>query len=227
MGLLDLPAELRLRIYDYLPELCPDRQGSVAPNFNTPAVCRASRQLHNETLPIYAGNSHFEIEIDESMNDQASRMTSWLRALGPLGVGHVRSLQLNCHWDIRQPIRWQGHVGFYIRLVKANDAWQCTAGTYPFARDTRDMRLQSVELVQHVVKQEVLQPIATRDKQALRCSDVELAVAAMGIVASHPISTSDTEQGELGRTRRREIWLDMEGQLFALNADKSPGAGGR
>jgi hypothetical protein len=49
--------------------------------------------------------------------------------------------------------------------------------------------------------------------------DVLFVLETMDIVASHPISSFDTEQSEAGRRRRRDIWSDMETKLSALAKD--------
>ncbi|RMY30486.1 hypothetical protein D0865_15239 [Hortaea werneckii] len=123
------------------------------------------------------------------------------------------------HWDASQPTRWQGHVGFYVRLEKGSNEWRCTTGTYPVARDMRGMRLESVELLRYVVRQNVLSRASQRENQALNASDIELIVSAMMIVANHPISAFDGEQSEAGKMKRRETWVDMEEKLLGLHAN--------
>ncbi|KAK5120039.1 hypothetical protein LTR85_007116 [Meristemomyces frigidus] len=191
----------------------------------TPAICRASHQLHRETLPIYARNHEFVLEIGNSdspkTNNHHTIATIWLQALGPLGIAHVRNLQLYSHWNISQPVRFQGHVGFYVRISKTDNTWECATGTSPSARDRRGMRLESVKLLQSVIQQNVLQPMAGRTKQAFLCSDVELVIAAMEVVASHTISAFEPEQSDSGKERRHEIWADMERQLLALGTTEA------
>lgn len=217
MSLLDLPAELRLRIYDYLPELCSSRP-TVNSVHTTPAICRTSRQLHYETVPIYARNSRFLIQTDASTSYGVDRTTLWLRALGPCGIEHVRDLQLNCHWQIDKPNRWAGHVGFYVRLEKADHVWRCTTGTYPVSKDIRGMRQKSVELLRKTVLQNVLNLVAAREKQGLVASDVELILEAMQVVGSHSLPASDMqlEHRDILSARSRSIWQDMDRRLLAL-----------
>lgn len=80
------------------------------------------------------------------------------------------------------------------------------------------MRLESVELLRYVVRQNVLSRASQRENQALRASDIELIVSAMVIVANHPISAFDTEQSEAGKKKRRETWVNMEESLLGLHA---------
>ncbi|KAK3686320.1 hypothetical protein LTR37_019958, partial [Vermiconidia calcicola] len=216
MGLLDLPPEIRLQIYDYLPDFSPGRNETVGPNVRlTPALCRAgSRVLREEALPLYAKTSSFIIQTDDNFN----RVDAWLQALAAGdALSKVQSLQLSRHWKIKQPSRWQGHVGFYVRVHLHDKTWQCTAGTYPFANDTRGMRLESVELLCSIVRQRLGQ------LGGLSRSDVEFIVEAMDIVASHPVSTFDSEQSEDGRRRRRDMYTTMERHLMALCSQSSNG----
>lgn len=112
-------------------------------------------------------------------------------------------------------------MGFYLRLQMIGGVWNCTAGTYPIANDVRGMRLESVDALRHVVMQRLRPPEAYVQRKNLSRPDVEFIVAAMEIVAAHPISTYDTDQSEAGRKRRREIWATMEGKLRALQASVS------
>lgn len=124
MALSTLPPELRLRIYDYLPDVVDRRSVAITDAKGLmPSICRTSRQIHQETIPIYAENTHFTIDTSEDSREGASLLTRWLAALGPSGVRRIRSLQLSRHWDASQPTRWQGHVGFYVRLEKGSNEW--------------------------------------------------------------------------------------------------------
>lgn len=211
MGLCDLPAELRVRIYDFLPDLQSDRHETVAPNIRiTPALCRTNRQLRAEALPIYVQNSHFVIQADDDPSDYDNRVATWLRAIGPVVIGKVKSIQLSRHWKIPQPSRWQGHVGFYVRLERLNTSWQCTTGTYPIAKDMRGMRLESVEVLHHIVRQRL--SVCT----GLTAPHVEFVLNAMDVVASHPITAYDVDQGESGSRAWRGIWMAMQRELLAL-----------
>ena len=217
MGLLDLPTELRIQILEHLPDLSYGRHETVGPNVRiTPAICRVSRVLREDALPIYAKTSSFIIQTDDCLNVINNRVQVWLQALGDVALSHVENLQLSRHWKIPRPSRWQGHVGFYVRLQLVDGAWQCTTGTYPIVNDMRGMRLESVDLLRHTVVQRLSQLSGSPGERGLSRADVECIVDAMDVVASHPISTFDTEQSEAGRRRRRGLWAEMEGQLFAL-----------
>lgn len=91
-------------------------------------------------------------------------------------------------------------------------------GTYPIANDVRGMRGESVELLRRIVESR-LERVERRSERGLEVEDVHFVVGAMDVVASHPISTFDTEQSEVGRQRRREGWHAMESKLWALDEE--------
>lgn len=116
MSLLTLPAELRLRIFEFLPELLPNVHRNILPHAKlTPPICRVNAILRRETLPIYATDSLFAVCIDDSPELWKHRIDCWISALGP-AISRIGSLQISRHWKTLQPERWQGHVGFYIRI---------------------------------------------------------------------------------------------------------------
>lgn len=116
MSLLTLPAELRLRIYDYLPQLTRSEHQEIWLNTElTPPICCVNSILRRETLPIYATNSTFAISMDDSPQKWKSRIDCLILALGP-AMSRVGCLKLSRHWRILQPQRNQRHVGFYIRI---------------------------------------------------------------------------------------------------------------
>ncbi|KAK5134866.1 hypothetical protein LTR08_005956 [Meristemomyces frigidus] len=215
MALLALPAELRLHIYDFLPQLSPNQYETTSLDLTrqTPSICRASQQLRSETVPLYMANSEFAIQTNSTSRQEQNRALTWLHSLGTLGLPYIRNLQLNRHWSIRNPTRYEGHVGFYVRLQKADGAWQCTVGTYPVAKDTRGRRIESVELLHQALRRTVLDGIGERERQVLRVGDLRVAVESMGIVGSHPIEAFDLDQKAGGL-----IWASMERKLDALEA---------
>ena len=214
MGVLDLPAELRMAIYGHLPDLASFRHVTISPNNPlTPAICRTSHVLREETLPLYASTAFFIIQIDEK-----ARLDSWLGALDANAISKVQGLQLSKHWNLEHPTRWQGHVGFYIRLQRTRDIWSCTVGTYPYANDMRGMRLESVEFLKRVVMKRLRPKSAWMEAKGLAKTDVEFVVRAMNVVASYPIPTSDMAPGEDGNRRRQIAWTRLKIELDALTA---------
>ena len=219
MGLLDLPTELRLHIFEYLPDLQYGRHETIGPNVRiVPEICRVNRILRAETLPLYARTSAFIIHVDDNLGPSDDRVQIWLLALGEDYLCEVQSLQLSRHWELKRPSRWHGHIGFYVRLHVHEQHWKCAAGTYPIANDMRGMRRESVDLLQQIVTKR-LKRVEGREKKGLSKDDVLFVLEGMDIVASHPISSFDTEQSEAGRRRRRDIWSDMERKLSAMADD--------
>lgn len=217
MGLLDLPAELRLQIFEHLPDLKYGRHEAVGPNYRiTPAICRVSHSLRKETLPLYAKTSSFIIETNDVVYNSNNRVQAWLAALGETAISYVQDLQLSRQWKAEKPQPWHHHDGFYVRFQLIDNVWKCTGGTYPIANDIRGMRSESVDLLRWIVLQR-LRKLTTEDETGgLSRSDVDFIVEAMGIVSSHPISTYNTDQSESGRKRRMEIWYSMERKLLDL-----------
>ncbi|KAK3116314.1 hypothetical protein LTR53_003441 [Teratosphaeriaceae sp. CCFEE 6253] len=219
MPLGTLPAELRLHIYSYLPELQAGHHQTVAPYATlTPGVCRASRWLRQETLLLHVSNAQFSIQADLDTFPKVDRVGIWLRALGD-AIRHVRSINLSRHWVVNTPTRWEGHVGFYFRMDRIGNEWRTSAGTYPICNDATAMRMVSVRLLQHFVREAVLQTVERREKSQLRQSDVELIAAAMNVVATRPLSVYDTEQGEAGGHGQSRAWTDLERGLWALTPE--------
>ena len=219
MGLLELPAELRISIYEFLPDLAYGRTETIGPSVRlTPAICRVCRMLREEALPIYAKTSSFVIHVEPSPKNRAQ---IWLQALGDRALNEVQDLHLSRDWNLGKPSRGQGHVGFYLRLQQISQTWRCTTGTYPTAHDIRGMRLESVELLHETVMQRLRHPSASGGEIGLSRLDIQFLVEAMGVVATHPISSFDTEQTENGRKRRHAIWARMKGGLLALGQPDS------
>lgn len=99
----------------------------------TPSICRVNTLLRRETLCIYAAHANFIISMDEGASFWPNRVASWLNALGPELLTRIRSIQLSRHWAIPSPLRYQGHVGFYIKvdLTKTRPPFSGLAWQYP------------------------------------------------------------------------------------------------
>ncbi|KAF2766800.1 hypothetical protein EJ03DRAFT_259583, partial [Teratosphaeria nubilosa] len=211
--LLHLPAELRLRIYDFLPDLWPGRHEVVGGSINiTPPICRTCTLLRTETVPVFAGNAHFAIQA--ARPDIETTVRRWLCEIGPAGVKKLQSLQWRCHWNLAMPTRGEGHVGFYLRLERtAEDQWLCATGTSPIARDSRGMRLESVELLRDTAKQHLGSTMLTRKHHHLTAPDILRMLEAVRIVADHPMPAFDPDRSDLARQCRHDIWSSMEREL--------------
>lgn len=229
-NLLSLPPELLSHILSFLPDLLPTSNPTiVGPSTPlTPSICRASRALRREALPLYASSRSFVIQTDEPCSHHEDRVHAWLDALGDEGVRFVRSLQLSMHWRLARPSRWMGHVGFYVRVQllggggRGAGEWKCERGTYPIVNDVRGMRLESVNLLQQVVGGRLLQAKdGVKGRRGLTRADVEFVVRAMEIVARHPIEAFDLEQSQEGRRGRRTVFEGMERELRGLGEGES------
>ncbi|KAK0264791.1 hypothetical protein B0A54_07670 [Friedmanniomyces endolithicus] len=221
MPLDTLPVELRLHVYEYLPELRINRHESVAPHTPlTPGICRASTWLRRETLPIYARNAHFGIQADDNAYPKGNRVQIWLSTLND-SIKHVQSFQLSRHWATNgPPTRGQGHVGFYIFFeCRSEDRWKVSGGTYPLIHDGRAGRGETLLRLLRVLKQTVLiRGVELRgEKPQLRREDVEGIAAAMDLVARRPFPADPlADQRAEGREARRKALEDLESALYAL-----------
>lgn len=144
----------------------------------TPSICRVNTLLRRETMCIYAAHANFIISMDEGASFWPNRVASWLNALGPELLTRIRSIQLSRHWAIPSPLRYQGHVGFYIKVDLTKTcppfselAWEnsvdvahhfrnlgepelhecVTGGTYPRARDSRHFRYHSLLQIKRII----------------------------------------------------------------------------
>ncbi len=216
MGLLDLPWELRAHILINIPDFAVGRTETVGPNVRiTPAVCRVCRILREEGLPIYARTGSYILQTDDDHQSPRNRLQLWLSALEGKPLSQVRSVQLSRNWNLKQPARWQGQVGFYLRLTLRGDAWDCATGTYPIHNDMRAMRFECIELLRHVISARLERKHGAGDLGLTR-ADVEYFSAAMDVIASRPVSIYDMEQGEAGRQSRQKVWQEIEARLCAL-----------
>ncbi|KAK3046666.1 hypothetical protein LTR09_011880 [Extremus antarcticus] len=101
--LFALPRELRDQIYTYVvtPKFtpvtpakyvrCPWFDHTIRANYIQPAICRASRQLRLETLPIYYSSHIFSIDLYRSNRANA---TFWLTKIGDENARHLQRLEL-------------------------------------------------------------------------------------------------------------------------------------
>lgn len=205
MSLLTLPAELRLKIYEHLPALYPNSQHNISPTSAlTPAICRTNTILRRETLPIYASDSLFAVCIDDSPVIWKCRIDSWISALGSTALSRIGSLQISRHWKLLQPQRWQGHVGFYIRIDKhsrkripsedvhsissVGKATDCpvgerrglhvTTGTYPmYVCDPVQSSIFFAKVDQILI---ILTTVRVRDSRNMRSESIELLAIVFG-----------------------------------------------
>ncbi|KXT01434.1 hypothetical protein AC578_9543 [Pseudocercospora eumusae] len=230
MSLITIPPELRLRIYEYLPDLQPNNLKNFTGHAAlTPSTSRTCHLLRHETIPIYASNSQFIFNIDDAATLWSRGTRIWAQLLfNNDSLSRVRSIYLSQHWQIPQPMRWQGHVGFYLLLerrktsepeessfpkawssrfvlAQTSGLWTVTTGTYPVSKDVRGMRLESVELLASTIRRH----FSDSDSEGLVPDDIDFSLQAMNIVATHPVL-------DLGLQRRQDIWLSMEDKLHKL-----------
>jgi hypothetical protein len=232
MGLLSLPAELRLRIYDFLPDL----QGTgntitiVSGRVLTPHISRTNKLLRQETLSLYARNARFAIYLTASSGPDrllSSAMTSWLNDLAGAGLARMSELFLSRNWEMSKPTRGQGHSGFYLKLDAGKDgpatsasSWKSTIGTWPIANNMKGMRLKSAEFLQQMVISR-LEGIDHDEGNAtiglgFAPNDLKFVIGAMDIVARHPFSAYDGDLGGDSEQRKRSEFERMERELMLL-----------
>ena len=122
---IELPAELRNRIYEFAViesdpidlivcccKHCPHMAIVVQP-----AVTRASRQLREESLPIFYGQNLFLGQAYEGY--VPAKMIRWLRAIGAQNRSHIKNLYVDFGEDLELlpvVIIAVGVVGVRVRL---------------------------------------------------------------------------------------------------------------
>ncbi|KXT15746.1 hypothetical protein AC579_1517 [Pseudocercospora musae] len=220
------------RIYEYLPDLQLNNLRNFSGHTSlTPPISRTSHLLRQETIPIYARNSQFIFNIDDASTLWCRGTKIWAYLLlNHDSLTRVRSIYLSQHWEIPHPMRWQGHVGFYLLLerrktstssmtaepfpkawssrfvlAQTSGLWTVTTGTYPVSKDVRGMRLESVELLASTIRKH----FDESDAEGLGPDDMKFLMQAMDIVATHPVL-------DLGLQRRQDIWLNLEEKLNKL-----------
>nr|OQO18635.1 hypothetical protein B0A51_14367 [Rachicladosporium sp. CCFEE 5018] len=241
MSLIVLPPELRLQIYALLPEFRSSPHASIrvtSSSTQIPALCRTSRLLRQETLPLYAQSATFAIELTAGLDPQrlvSQELHGWLNALGPYGLARLSRLNFSRHWELSRPSRGQHHVGFYVFLVRdlaglgaqASRRWQMNVGTYPIVKDLSGMRLQSVQLLERSVIARLQREDALADasrelkltaevhgQQDFTRADFEYVIAAMDVIARHPFSTFEPQ--EEAKQRQLVAFEKMREELAAL-----------
>ncbi|KAK6432340.1 hypothetical protein LTR95_011491 [Oleoguttula sp. CCFEE 5521] len=242
MSFLSLPPELRLQIYALLPEFRsnPNMPITIASgNVLAPPLCRTSRLLRHETLPLYAQNTSFTFWLASGLEQKrliSLGMDHWLCALGSTGLARLSTLNFNRNWELSRPSRGQHHVGFYVNLkrdltvmgAQTSRRWQMSMGTYPIVKDLSGMRLQSVQLLERSVIARLQREDAVADDASGDVSvtaeangqldftraDFEYVIAAMDVIARHPFSTFEPQ--EEAKQRQLVAFEKMREELAAL-----------
>ncbi|GAB7362139.1 hypothetical protein MBLNU230_g2165t1 [Neophaeotheca triangularis] len=203
MSLLTLPTELRLHIYSHLgADLNDGRAHHITRNSRPlPAICQASQQLRSESLPIYFAAS---FEFDPYIT--ADRVQRWATIYTNENLSHMRTVQLNRHWQLPRPLRGQGHVGFYIKLIKRHGRWHCGGGTSPVVNDNRGLRNDSVQLLTSLIQGF----LDARSERLIRDSLAPILRAA-DVVASHAIAIGMYNTPDVP-CPQTETWKSMESE---------------
>lgn len=99
-GFRDLPAELRNRIYRFATVKDPS---TALMRPTVPAICQASRQLRNESLPIFYGFTNFGLLIHSSIIERRPQ--------------HRSKVLSQAHLD-RPDALWIQHLGDKAQLLR-------------------------------------------------------------------------------------------------------------
>ncbi|CAK1366198.1 hypothetical protein CB0940_09377 [Cercospora beticola] len=215
MSLLTLPAELRLRIYDYLPDLQPNRIETLTAYSNlTLAISRVNTLLRYETLIIFTSNSNFTIAMDDGPQFWLKRLTTWMNSLSPIPLSRVRSLQLSRHWNIPAPMRWQGHSGFYIRMERPR--LKSEVKTFPISTSSSTDSFPSAwsnRFVKPIHEAEGNWTVTagtypvSKDLQGMRLESVELLAKVIRQYFAATWQCSDADEEEVGLKREDVLFL--------------------
>ncbi|KAK5732228.1 hypothetical protein LTR17_010674 [Elasticomyces elasticus] len=114
LQLMDLPAELRNRIFEYTVSCRTGCKGRATIELQglysggkpykwaaaQPAVTRVSRQLRKETLEMFYGVNHFIVELTrletfevETIGDH--KASQWLEGIGPQHAAFMKAISIN------------------------------------------------------------------------------------------------------------------------------------
>ncbi|PPJ50444.1 hypothetical protein CBER1_05543 [Cercospora berteroae] len=215
MSLLTLPAELRLRIYDYLPDLQPNRiETLTAYSKLTPAISRVNTLLRHETLGIFTSSSSFTIAMDDGHHFWLKRLTIWMNSLSPTPLSRVRSLQLSRHWNLPAPMRWQGHSGFYVRAERPKSKRASKTFTISTSSSTDSFpSAWSNRFVKPVREAEGSWTVTagtypvSKDLQNMRLESVELLAKVIRQYFAATWHYSDADEEEVGLRREDVLFL--------------------
>ncbi|KAK3046667.1 hypothetical protein LTR09_011881 [Extremus antarcticus] len=100
-GLFDLPRELRDEIWGYALGVSTIDITSAPQLAVQPLLCRVSRQLRYETLPLFYQNNIFKSGVTNSARENAEL---WLNAIGQDNIKTLRFLTLRGHRAIESEL---------------------------------------------------------------------------------------------------------------------------
>lgn len=143
---LDLPTEIRNRIYEYV-EACAPLQGPILPSICQhhnvrlavqPKVTKVSRQLRNEAIPIFYASNKFEVHIHRC---DFQFFFDWMDKIGFDNRKHLRNVSVHlmdrwvCGEALVHLVRWRAKTtGLENLSFNANvNAWN----TYNLQKRTR------------------------------------------------------------------------------------------
>ncbi|KAF7198520.1 hypothetical protein HII31_00259 [Pseudocercospora fuligena] len=128
--LLDLPPELRNRIYEYvvveenilIPSICHHRERTYAVQ---PAITKVNRQIRDESLSVFYGCNKFEVHVHRCDFDFFSE---WMNTVGVSNRQRLRNIKFSlldrwtCAEGLLDLVRWMARANGIAKLSIRGDA---------------------------------------------------------------------------------------------------------
>jgi hypothetical protein len=103
--LLDLPAELRNRIYHFAVvnekpiDIIHHKRWRRAEALQQPALASTCKQLRKEVLPIFYGGNSFVLDtVGDIVQDFKGVVRAWMKACGPY-LSYIKSIGVSAYYD--------------------------------------------------------------------------------------------------------------------------------
>lgn len=152
---MDLPPELRIRIYEYYNREFPD-----ALYFPTkPPLSRISRQVRQEMLPVFFSTHEFTLSLVRHRSDTTVFRPSdqtyiWLSQLSPADVAEIS--RLNIFVSDRRNRTANSSVGVVGRIEMWLDSWGGASRLWAFSGDDRNFETVWTRELKQRLRQELL-----------------------------------------------------------------------
>ncbi|KAF1985103.1 hypothetical protein K402DRAFT_422398 [Aulographum hederae CBS 113979] len=178
-GFLDLPGEIRNHIYQYLFDTAPRRvihQGQPAHDALVPPICKVSRKIREETLPLHFSEPLWTLGPLDF--DFVSRFADWVFSIPASCIHLPRRFKFELH-----DYRWEGFdVEVVVELPRTKDERRNVNWTLTLRVDSEYFPVGTVALrdVEWVLRPEFLDYEGKRLQKAVTANDLLMALTYCG-----------------------------------------------